>query len=1173
MDFVHLHLHTEYSLLDGACRIGPLLARARELGQKAVAITDHGVMYGAMEFYKEAKKQGVKPIIGCEVYVAPRTRQDKVHELDSGYSHLVLLCETEEGYRNLTRMVSKSFTEGFYTKPRVDRELLEAHHEGLIALSACLAGEIPKALQRGDYGAAKETALWYDRVFGRGNYYLELQNHGLREQLEINPFLIKLSKETGIPLVATNDAHYLTPADSRMQKVLICIQTNHTIEEDNPLAFGTDQFYMKSAEEMAALFPDLPEAIENTVKIADRCQVDFEFGQTKLPVFDIGDQDHEAYFRKRCFDGLYRIYGPQPGPEAVERLEYELGVIGSMGYTDYFLIVADFVNYAKSQGIPVGPGRGSGAASLAAYCIGITSIDPLKYNLLFERFLNPERVSMPDFDIDFCYVRRQEVIDYVIRKYGGDHVAQIITFGTMAARAAVRDVGRALDIPYAVCDQTAKLIPMELKITIDKALASSQELKQKYTSDPQIKELIDMARKVEGMPRHASTHAAGVVITDRPVDDYVPLAKNDDAVVTQYTMTTLEELGLLKMDFLGLRNLTILADAEKMVRQVNPDFTLDGIPLDDMETMRMMADGFTEGVFQFESAGMRGVVHAFQPTSIEDLIAIISLYRPGPMESIPKYIHNRHHPEDVRYATPLLKPILDVTYGCIVYQEQVMEIFRSLAGYSFGRADIVRRAMAKKKHDVMEKERKAFIYGEEASDGKAACEGCVKRGVPAPVAEAIFDEMSAFSSYAFGKAHAAAYAYVAYQTAYLKCHHGKAYMAALLTSVLDASGKGSAYIAECVRMGIRVLPPHVNVSLAGFTAAGEDIRFGLSAVKNLGRGLIDQLIEKRAAGPYTSFYDFCSRLYGRDLNRRALESLIKCGALDELGANRNQMLQSVESVLASLDAERKRNVEGQMGLFGLLEEEGEAAEPFTLPRLPELSHRELLAGEKETTGLYLSGHPMQAFAPAAEKSGAVRISDIVAEDSKYKDNQRVRIVGMVTAMRLKTTKSEQTMAFITAEDMYGAIGVIVFPKILSGLAGTLREGAVLRMDCRVALREDRDTELVCESAAIFSEQAAEEPAASAGRSDKPDGRRAGSPAPKKTVRAGLYLRIPSLEDKGYKKARQIMDIFDGPTPVYLVCEDTGKRLLSPSSGWVDVNPPMLSQLRKVLGGDNVKLVD
>ncbi len=1171
MDFVHLHLHSEYSLLDGACRIGPLCARAKELGQKALAITDHGVMYGAVEFYKEAKKQGIKPIIGCEVYVAPRTRLDKVHELDSDYSHLVLLCENNTGYRNLTRIVSRSFTEGFYTKPRIDRELLEAHHEGLIALSACLAGEIPKALQRGDYQAAKETALWYDGLFGRGNFYLELQNHGLREQLEINPLLIKLSKETGIPLVATNDVHYLTEEDSRVQKVLICIQTNHTVDEDNPLAFGTDQFYLKSAEEMTELFSDIPEAVENTARIAARCQVDFTFGKIHLPVYDIGDQDHEAYFRKLCYDGLHRIYGPDPAKEVTDRLEYELDVIGSMGYTDYYLIVQDFVNYAKSQGIPVGPGRGSGAASLAAYCIGITGIDPLKYNLLFERFLNPERVSMPDFDIDFCYVRRQEVIDYVIGKYGADHVAQIITFGTMAARGAVRDVGRALDIPYAVCDQTAKLIPMELGITIDKAMAASPELREKYASDPQIKELIDMARKVEGMPRHASTHAAGVVITDRPVDEYVPLAKNDEAVVTQYTMTALEELGLLKMDFLGLRNLTILADAEKMIRVSQPDFSLQQIPLDDKDTLRMMSDGYTEGVFQFESAGMRGVLHAFQPTSIEDLIAIISLYRPGPMESISKYIHNRHHPEDVQYATSLLKPILEVTYGCIVYQEQVMQIFRSLAGYSLGRADIVRRAMAKKKHDVMEKERKAFIYGEKTADGQVECEGCVGRGVSVQVAEEIFDQMSAFSSYAFNKAHAAAYAYVAYETAYLKCHFGREYMASLLTSVLDSSGKVSAYIAECVRMGIHVLPPHVNSSLAGFTVAGEDIRFGLSAVKNLGHGLIHQLIEKRKDGPYTSFYDFCSRLYGRELNRRALESLIKCGALDDLDANRSQMLASVETVLAALESERRRNVEGQIGLFGLLEEQGEGAEAFSLPALPELSNRELLAGEKETTGLYLSGHPMQAYAAAAEKSGAARISDILAEDGKYKDNQRVSIVGMVSSMRLKTTKSEQTMAFLTVEDMYGSIGVLVFPKILAGHAGLIRDGAVLQMQCRVTLREDRETELVCESAVLFSESGPKE-----GQALRPPADGLGQKTdtkPAKKVRPGLYLRIPSLEDKGYKKARQIMDIFDGQTAVYLVCEDTGKRLLTPASGWVDVNPPMLSQLRKVLGGANVKLVD
>lgn len=1172
MDFAHLHLHTEYSLLDGACRIERLMDRVEELGQKSVAMTDHGVMFGAVEFYKQAKKRGIKPILGCEVYVAPRTRFDKVHELDSGYRHLVLLCENHTGYQNLIRMVSGSFTEGFYIKPRVDHELLEKHHAGIIAMSACLSGEVPKALSRNEYAKARETALWYDSVFGRGNYYLELQNHGLREQLECNPQLISISRETGIPLVVTNDCHYLKKEDSKMQKVLICIQTGHTIEEDNPLEFSTEEFYVKSSEEMAALFPDVPEAIENTVKIADRCNVELEFGITKLPVFDIGGQDHEEYFKTKCYEGLHKIYGENPSAELTEKLEYELSVINSMGYTDYFLIVQDFVNYAKDNGIPVGPGRGSGAGSLAAYCVGITGIDPIKYNLVFERFLNPERVSMPDFDIDFCYVRRQEVIDYVVRKYGADHVAQIITFGTMAARAAVRDVGRALAIPYSVCDQTAKLIPFELGITIDKAIISSPELKSKYDSNPQIKELIDMARKVEGMPRHASTHAAGVVITDKPVDAYVPLAKNDDAVVTQFTMTALEELGLLKMDFLGLRTLTVLADTVKLIEKADPGFSLEHIPEDDKQALDMMSDGFTEGVFQFESGGMRAVLHGLRPDSIEDLIAIISLYRPGPMESIPKYIYNRHHPEAVTYLTPQLKPILDVTYGCIVYQEQVMQIFRSLAGYSLGRADIVRRAMSKKKHDVMEKERHAFIYGETAPDGKVECKGCAGSGISADIADKLFDQMTAFSSYAFNKAHAAAYAFIAYQTAYLKCYYAKEFMSALLTSVLDHSGKISTYIAECIRMGISVLPPQVNVSYKGFTVDGDNIRFGLLAVKNLGHGFIDQMIKEReTCGEYTSFYDFCTRLYGKDMNRRALESLVKCGALDNLGANRNQMVQAIPAVLDMLDSERKNNVEGQLGLFGLIDQAaGKAAEPFVMPVAEEYPGHELLAMEKETAGLYLSGHPMQRYADTGERIHATRISELTndTEAVKYKDNQRVKILAMVTKLRLKTTKNDETMAFITAEDMYGSIGLIVFPKVLAGIATILREGSVLQIDGRVTLREDRDMELILEAA-----KAVEDSEDDIGTGKNQDIPAPVSEPPRKKIKAGLYLRIPSMESAEYKKAQQVMDIFDGKTPVYIVCTDTGKRYQSPMGKWVDMNLPMLSHLRKVLGADNVKLVE
>lgn len=812
-NFTHLHLHTEYSLLDGACRIEGLMQRVKALGQTAVAITDHGVMYGCVDFYKAAKKAGVKPIIGCEVYVATRTRFDKVNRID-GSNHLVLLCKNETGYKNLIKMVSAGFTEGFYNKPRVDHELLEEYHEGLICLSACLAGEIPQALLAGDYEKAKNLARYYEDLFGKGNYYIEIQDHGLDEQRTVLPLLVRLSRETGIPLVATNDAHYLEKEDSRMQHILICIQTNKTVNDDDVLEFGTDEFYVKSTDEMYELFSAWPEACENTNRIAEMCSFDFEFGVTKLPYFVAPDgMDNKEYFVKLCRDGLLRRYGADVPEDIRVRLDYEISIIDRMGYINYYLIVFDFINYAKSQGIPVGPGRGSGAGSLAAYCVGITNIDPIKYNLLFERFLNPERVSMPDFDIDFCYERRQEVIDYVIRKYGADHVAQIVTFGTMAARAAIRDVGRVLDMPYGTVDGIAKLVPMEPKMTLTKALSISRELKARYDADPQVKELIDMSLKLEGMPRHASTHAAGVVITREAADEYVPLATNDGNPVTQFTMTTIEELGLLKMDFLGLRTLTVIDDAEKMIRKREPGFSMDAVPYDDQRVYAMLNAGETEGVFQMESGGMTQAVMGLQSKSLEDIIAIISLYRPGPMESIPTYIANRHNPGNVKYKTPQLEHILDVTNGCIVYQEQVMQICRELAGFSYGQADLVRRAMSKKKHDVMEKERQHFVHGN--TEPGHECAGCVANGISEAVANAIFDDMSSFASYAFNKAHAAAYAVVAYQTAYLKRHYPREFMAALLTSVLDNTGKVIEYTAECQRMGIRVLPPDINASDAG----------------------------------------------------------------------------------------------------------------------------------------------------------------------------------------------------------------------------------------------------------------------------------------------------------------------------------------------------------------------
>ncbi len=1015
---------------------------------------------------------------------------------------------------------------------------------------------------RGDYEGAKKTALWYRSVFGEGRYYIEIQDHGIPEQTRILPDLLRLSKETGIPLVATNDAHYLTKEDSRIQNVLLCIQLNKTVGEETGMGFETDEFYLKSEEEMRALFPQVPEAIDNTGKIAERCNYDFEFGHTQLPHFEAPDgKDNYDYFEEQCFAGLNRLYGEGHDPALDERLRHELSVISTMGYTDYYLIVHDFVQYAKDHGIPVGPGRGSGAGSLAAYCIGITGIDPIKYNLLFERFLNPERVSMPDFDIDFCYERRQEVIDYVVRKYGADHVAQIVTFGTLASRAAIRDVGRALGVPYATVDGVAKLVPMELKMTIDRALNVSSELRARYENDTQVHELIDTARKLEGMPRHASTHAAGVVITAKPVSEYVPLSKNDEAVVTQYTMTTLEELGLLKMDFLGLRNLTIIHDACEMIRRHTPDFDINKIPTDDKDTFAMLAAGQTDGVFQFESAGMRQVLVRLGPVSLEDLIAVISLYRPGPMESIPTYIENRHHPDHVTYRHPALKPILDVTNGCLVYQEQVMQVFRELAGYSFGRADIVRRAMSKKKHDVMEKERQNFIHGIVREDGTVECDGCVRRGIDERTANAIFDDMSSFASYAFNKSHAAAYAVVAYQTAYLKCHFAREYLAALLTSVLDSSAKVSAYIAECQRLSIHVLPPSVNESFAGFTVSGKNIRFGLLAVRNLGRNFIREVESDRAKnGPYTTFFDFCSRMHGRELNRRALESLIKCGALDGLDANRRQMLMASESILDNLEADRKKNLDGQMGLFDLMETGSSAQSKPDLPAVGELTVSEKLTMEKETTGLYLSGHPMAEYAPLAGRLKAARIGEILEQAGEpgtggYQDGSRVTLLVLIQSMKLKTTKSNSTMAFLTAEDLYGSIEVIVFPKTLTEYMPLLQEGKVVLLKGRVSVREDEEAKVVCESVA---------PAPAA------DGT-APAPSPSSSGRNGLYLKIGSQKGKTFERVMQITSIFEGTTPLYLHFTDTKKTMLAPRISWVTVNEPMLCELRRILGESCVKL--
>ena len=1143
MGFTHLHLHTEYSLLDGCCRINKLIDAVAARGQSSVAITDHGVMYGAIDFYKAAKKKGIKPIIGCEVYVAPKSRFDKQKQPDGNYSHLVLLCENNEGYQNLIKLVSLGFTEGFYSKPRVDHEILKQYHGGLIALSACLAGEIPRAIMDGNYDKARDTALWYKNVFGENNYFLEVQNHGIAEQQTVNSYIQKLSRETDIPLVATNDVHYIEKSDSFMHKVLLCVQTGSKIGDKNNLEFKTEEFYLKTEDEMCAAFPDLPEAISNTEKIADRCNVEFEFGKIKLPFFDTNGEDHYEYFRRKCYDGLYKHYGNNPAKEVIDRLEYELSVINKMGYVDYYLIVWDFINYAKSHGIPVGPGRGSGAGSIAAYCIGITGVDPIKYNLLFERFLNPERVSMPDFDVDFCYVNRQKVIDYVIEKYGADHVAQIVTFGTMAARAAVRDVGRAMDIPYATCDKTAKLIPQSIGMTLERALESSKELKNLYDGDTLIKDLIDMAIKLEGMPRHASTHAAGVVISDRPVSDYVPLALNDESVVTQYTMTALDELGLLKMDFLGLRNLTVIADTEKDVRKDNPDFSVEDIPMDDADTFKMMGEGFTDGVFQFESDGMKNVLRKFRPETLEDLIAIISLYRPGPMDSIPRYIHNRHNPQDVKYDTPLLEPILNVTYGCIVYQEQVMQIFRSLAGYSLGRADIVRRAMSKKKHDVLARERNSFIYGEKDFEGNIICDGAVNRGVSEHIAEKLFDEISAFSSYAFNKSHAAAYAVVAYRTAYLKCHYPTQYFAALLTSVLDSPGKISQYTSECKRMGIKILPPSVNESYENFTANGKCIRFGLLAVRNLGVNLINQFVDERKNGKYTSMYDFCSRNYSRNFNRRALEGLIKSGAMDTLEDNRRKMIYNIDKVLSVIDETQRFSSENQLDLFG----DSSDNITFELTHIDEMPTSELLAMEKAATGMYLSGHPMNSYRTFARSARFIPINDINAK--KVADGRRISVVGVLGEIKLKQLKNKNTIAYTTLEDTTGVIDVIVFSATLAGYRPIMIPGNIVIVNGKVSEREDRDPELVCESVEVVPES-----------------------AQSVTDDATLYLKIPSLNSPQFSGVCDTLSRYKGDSKVIIVCEDTNKRIMAPDRLKIEPTDKLMQELAEILGKNNVKLV-
>ena len=1154
MSFVHLHVHTEYSLLDGACRIGSMMDRVKELGQSAIAITDHGVMYGCIDFYKAAKAAGVKPIIGCEVYVAPRSMSDRVFGVDNEANHLVLLCKNRKGYENLCKLVSLAFIDGFYSKPRVDLALLEQYHEGLIALSACLAGAIPQRILGEDYQGAKEYALKLAQMFGEGNFYLELQDHGIEEQKQVNRGVMRLARETGLPLVVTNDAHYLRKEDAAMQDVLLCIQTGKTVDEPNRMRFQTEEFYLKSEQELRQLFPNCEDAFENTVRIAEKCNLDFVFNEYHLPTFPVPEgYTDESYFRELCEKGFAERY-PQAPREYRQRLEYEISVISKMGYVNYYLIVWDFIRYAKENGIPVGPGRGSGAASIVAYCMHITEVDPMKYALIFERFLNPERVSMPDFDTDFCQERRGEVIDYVMEKYGADHVAQIATFGTMAARGAIRDVGRALNFTFAETDVVAKLVPTTLHITLEEALKTSPQLKTMYDTDERVKKLIDTARSLEGMPRNTSTHAAGVVITSRPVSDYVPLSRNDDTIVTQYTMTTIEELGLLKMDFLGLRNLTVIEDAQQQIRREQPDFDINTVPDDDPETFRMLTEGKTQGVFQLESAGMTGVCVNMQAGSIEDITAIVALYRPGPMDSIPRFIANKLDASKVTYKTPLLEPILKVTYGCIVYQEQVIEIFRQLGGYTMGQADNIRRAISKKKQKVIEAERKTFVYG----DAAQGIDGCIRRGVPEAVAQSIYDEIVDFANYAFNKAHAVCYAVVSYQTAYLKCHYPQQYMAALMTSVLGTSTKVAGYIAECKEMGIETLPPDINRSDDHFTVEGKNIRFGLGAVKNVGRGLIRTIAaNRRENGDFASLEDFLARMEQRDLTKRTVEHLIKCGAMDCFGHHRSELLAVYEEMMDSIAYSRKKNLEGQMGLFGGFAQEEAASVP--IPKMPELPKSELMLMEKETTGIYISGHPMDGYRAYLKKSHVVPIGALLDEESTYRDDQIVSVAGVIQSLKMKSTRNNSTMSYVTLEDDTGSMEMLAFSNVLSQYGGYLKENEPVVIVGRLSLRDEKDAQIVINRVRPMSDftggEVPEEEKTPAPPREKPP----------VVLGKTLYLRLPTEQGLLFKKVRAMLQMFPGQEKVVLYFADTKVRRGTVCS----LDSLLLQELEKVLGKENV----
>ena len=1144
MSFTHLHVHTEYSLLDGSSKIKEITARAKELGMDSLAITDHGVMYGVIDFYKAAREVGIKPILGCEVYVAPGSRFDKQPgETEERYYHLVLLAENNTGYGNLMKIVSRGFTEGFYYKPRVDYEVLEQFHEGIIALSACLAGEVQRYLARGMYEMGCEAAKRYEKIFGKGNFFLELQDHGIADQKYVNPQLLRMSQELGIDVVCTNDVHYTYADDADAHDILLCIQTGKKITDENRMRYEGGQYYLKSPEEMSELFPYAPQALENTCRIAERCNVEIEFGVTKLPHYEVPQGYNSwTYLNYLCEEGLKKRY-PDADDEIKSRMEYELSVINSMGYVDYFLIVWDYINYAKTHGIAVGPGRGSAAGSIVSYCLGITDIDPIKYNLIFERFLNPERVSMPDIDVDFCYERRQEVIDYVVDKYGKDCVVQIVTFGTMAARAVIKDVGRVLDLPYAMVDKIAKMIPREIGITIDKALKENPDLRSAYENDAQIHDLIDKSKRLEGLPRHASMHAAGVLISQKAVEEYVPVATGaDGAVVAQFVMTTLEELGLLKMDFLGLRTLTVIRDAETLAKKKNPDFSIDNIDYEDKNVYDLISTGRCEGIFQLESAGMKNFMKELKPRNIEDLIAGISLYRPGPMDFIPQYIEGKDNPEKVVYDCPQLEAILKPTYGCIVYQEQVMQIVRDLAGYSLGRSDLVRRAMSKKKTSVMEKERKNFIYGNPEEN----VPGCIKNGIDEKVAGKIYDDMIDFAKYAFNKSHAACYAVVAYQTAYLKTYYPVEFMAALMTSVVDNTDKVAGYIYACRQMNIKILPPDVNQSDMGFSVDNGAIRFGLSAIKALGRPTIKAILENRKNGKFLSMQDFIGRMY-TELNKRTVENLIKSGAFDTFGNKRRQMMNVYAQMMDDEARQGKDAISGQMSLFDLVDDSQKAQFEIKMPDIGEYTKNDLLNFEREVLGVYVSGHPLDEYAAMWKKHVSAMTTDFEIDDEtgepRVKDGAKETIGGMIMGRTVKPTKNGQLMAFLTIEDLVGTVEVIIFPRDFSTYRNIIEGTDKIFITGRVTANADENAKLICERAVSFD-----------------------------SIPRKLWLRFESEE--AYRNQEASLDekfkYLDGTDSIIIYCTAENKRIPLPPSKNIKITPELLAELRAAYGDKNVE---